>query len=257
MTYWGKILGGMAGFAMGGPVGAIFGVAMGHAADEGVVTNMAERIGTAMPFESARIAAMLGRRDQLFAIAATVLAAKLAKCDGPVGRNEIDAFKASFRIPEGSVSEIARLFDNARDSPEGFESYADQLGQAFADNRAVLEQVLAGLYQIARADGPLNNAEADFLEQVAGGFGLALDAAQRAGRGQPAQAPSEDPYKVLGVPRRATDEQIRTRWKELMRETHPDSLASRGETPAAIAAASDRVARINAAYDVIKRDRLL
>jgi DnaJ like chaperone protein len=256
MTYWGKILGGMAGFAMGGPVGAIFGVAMGHAADEGVVTNMAERIGTAMPFESARIAAMLGRRDQLFAIAVTVLAAKLAKCDGPVGRNEIDAFKASFRIPEGSVSEIARLFDNARDSPEGFESYADQLGQAFADNRAVLEQVLAGLHQIARADGPINGREADFLGRVAHGFGLDLDTAQRAGRGV-FSSPGEDPYAVLGIDRRAPAEAIRARWKALMRENHPDSLASRGVPAEFIKAASDRVARINAAYDSIKRDRKL
>jgi DnaJ like chaperone protein len=42
-----------------------------------------------------------------------------------------------------------------------------------------------------------------------------------------------------------------------MRENHPDSLASKGVPPAFIAAASDRVARINAAYDVIKRERKL
>ena len=33
MGYWGKFIGGMAGFAMGGPVGAVVGVALGHAAD--------------------------------------------------------------------------------------------------------------------------------------------------------------------------------------------------------------------------------
>jgi DnaJ like chaperone protein len=42
-----------------------------------------------------------------------------------------------------------------------------------------------------------------------------------------------------------------------MRENHPDSLASRGVPPDMIAKASDRVARINAAYDTIKRDRKL
>jgi DnaJ like chaperone protein len=70
-------------------------------------------------------------------------------------------------------------------------------------------------------------------------------------------APVEDPYGVLGIGRKATNEEIRSRWKTLMRENHPDSLASRGVPPAMIAQASDRVARINAAYDTIKKDRKL
>jgi DnaJ like chaperone protein len=40
-----------------------------------------------------------------------------------------------------------------------------------------------------------------------------------------------------------------------MRENHPDSLASRGVPPKFIARASDKVARINAAWDRIKRER--
>ena len=35
MSYWGKVVGGMAGFAMGGPIGAVMGAALGHAADKG------------------------------------------------------------------------------------------------------------------------------------------------------------------------------------------------------------------------------
>jgi len=252
MMYWGKIIGGMAGFAMGGPVGMLFGAAIGHAADEGGLNGFA---GRALPFDAARIAAMLGNREQIFAVGVTVLAAKLAKCDGPVSRAEIDAFKRSFAIPEGNVQEVGRLFDNARDSAAGFESYAVQLGQAFSDNRGILEQVLAGLHQIARADGPVNGAEADFLARVAHGFGLDMDAAQRAGRG--VQAPVEDPYAVLGIDRKAGNDAVRARWKALMRENHPDSMASRGVPAEVIAQAGDRVARINAAYDMIKRERKL
>jgi DnaJ like chaperone protein len=260
MSYWGKVIGGMAGFAMGGPMGALFGAAIGHAADEGVVSNMAAR---AMPFvdpakmlDAARVAALLGRREQIFAIGVTVLAAKLAKCDGPVVRAEIDGFKRSFAIPEGSVQEVGRLFDNARQNSDGYETYAVQLGQAFSDNRGVLEQVLQGLYNIARCDGPVNAAEEAFLARVAAGFGIAPEAAKRAGYGAVSD-PVADPYTVLGCDRRATNEVVRERWKQLMRENHPDSLASRGVPADMIAKASDRVARINAAYDQIKRDRKL
>ncbi len=257
MAFWGKIIGGMAGFAMGGPVGALFGAAMGHAADEGNLNGFGFA-GRPLPFESVRAAAMLGRRDQIFAVGVTVLAAKLAKCDGPVGRVEIDAFRRSFAIPDGSVAEVGRLFDNARESAAGFEAYAVQLGQAFSDNRGILEQVLAGLYQIARADGPVNGAEADFLSRVAYGFGLDLDTAQRASRGGAmAAAPVEDSYAVLGVSVRATNEEIRARWKNLMRENHPDTLAATGVPAEVVKKASDRVARINAAYDAIKRERKL
>jgi DnaJ like chaperone protein len=255
MTYWGKIIGGVAGFAMGGPAGALFGAALGHAADEGVVSNIAAR---ALPYEAMKMAALLGRRDQIFAVNVTVLAAKLAKCDGPVTRAEIDMFKRSFAIPESSIAEIARLFDRARVSATGYEAYAFQLGQAFADNRILLEQVLAGLYQIARADGPVNADEAEFLENVARRFRLDATAADRAGQGKAAPVQSaDDVYAVLGLDRKASDEVVRARWKALMRENHPDSLAARGVPQAMIDAASDRVARINAAYDVIKRERKL
>ena len=256
MSYWGKILGGVAGFAMGGPFGAVVGAALGHAADKGAVTPLLG-IGADMGLNPARIAALLGRRDQLFAIAVVVLAAKLAKCDGPVKRAEIDAFRRHFRIPPESVRDIGRLFDMARDSAEGFESYAAQLGDSFADNRGMLEDVLAALFVIARADGPMNLREQDFLARTYRAFGLNEAAWERAqgGTRRPALDSEPDAYALLGVTRKTANDDIRATWKRLMRENHPDSLASRGVPAEFIARANDKVARINAAWDRIKRER--
>jgi DnaJ like chaperone protein len=257
MGYWGKIIGGMAGFAMGGPFGAVVGAALGHAADNGTATNMRSGFGN-FAFNPARLAALLGRRDQLFAIGVVVLSAKLAKCDGTVSRLEIDAFKRQFRIPPESVRDVGRLFDQARDSPEGFEGYAEQLGEAFADNRGVLEDVLAALFAIARADGSINARETEFLARTRRSFGLDQTAWDRARGSAPPRSnvPNEpDAYGVLGVSRAATDEEIRAVWKRLMRENHPDSLASRGVPQEFVARASEKVARINAAWDRIKRER--
>ena len=171
MGYWGKIIGGVAGFAMGGPVGAVVGAALGHAADSGAVPKL-RAFGPQASWNPARVAAMFNRRDQLFAICVVVLSAKLAKCDGAVKREEIDAFRRQFRIPPEAVRDIGRLFDQARDSAEGFEAYARQLGEAFADNRGMLEDVLAALFVIARVDGPVNGHELDFLYRTHRGFGL-------------------------------------------------------------------------------------
>src|SRR3984957_17785761 len=130
MGYWGKVIGGMAGFAMGGPFGAAIGAALGHAADSGMTPRFS------FPFASlgdpvsgqAKVAAMLGQKQQLFSIAVVALSAKLAKCDGPVKRIEIDAFRRQFRIPDNSVRDIGRMFDEARESNDDFEPYAAQLG---------------------------------------------------------------------------------------------------------------------------------
>jgi DnaJ like chaperone protein len=202
---------------------------------------------------------MFGGREQFFAVAVVVLAAKLAKVDGPVVRSEIDAFKRSFRIPPESARDIGRLFDQARDSPDEFAGYADQLGDVFADNRGMLEDVLLALFAIARADKPLNRREEEFLSRVATGFGLEQAAWERARGDRPRSPPGTvdqgDPYLVLGLTRKASDEELRTTWKRLMRENHPDTLAARGVPQEFVARASDKVARINAAWDRIKRER--
>ena len=53
----------------------------------------------------------------------------------------------------------------------------------------------------------------------------------------------------------AGPEDIRATWRRLMRENHPDSLAARGVPAEFIARANEKVARINAAWDRIKRER--
>jgi DnaJ like chaperone protein len=257
MGYWGKIVGGIAGFAVGGPMGAVFGAALGHAADSGTVATMRSPFGADPLLNPARIAALLGRKDQLFSIAVVVLAAKLAKVDGPVKREEIAAFRRQIRIPSESVREIGRIFDQARDTPEGYEAYADALGASFADNRAVLEELLAALFQVARADGPVNRAEHEYLSRVHRGFRLDEGAWIRARGATPRRplATEPDAYSILGVARGSTSNEVRAAWKRLVREHHPDSLAARGVPPELIARASEKVARINAAWDRIKRER--
>ncbi|MEP7378565.1 MAG: J domain-containing protein [Chloroflexota bacterium] len=60
-----------------------------------------------------------------------------------------------------------------------------------------------------------------------------------------------DPYRTLDLPHDASDTQIKRRWRALAREHHPDRAAGDAEEAARLTA---RMARINAAYDVL-RDR--
>ncbi len=250
LSIWGKILGGVTGFAMGGPFGAVVGAALGHAADEG---NTKAPELDARPEALARIT----NRDQLFSIGVIVLSAKLAKSDGPVKREEIDAFKRAFRIPAENQREVGLLFDKAREDAGGYEPFASRLGEAFADNKPMLEEVLSALHHIARADGPMTRGEAIFLARVRQGFGLDDVSAERASSGRTPLGQPElpDPYEVLGGARGASDEEVRQAWRRLMREYHPDLMAARGVPEPLIRRASEKVAEINAAWDRIKRER--
>ena len=261
MSYWGKVFGGVTGFAMGGPLGAMVGAALGHAADRGSLPGLGTRLN-AMPSGpnvarvAANVASMLGRREQIYAIGMIVLSAKLAKCDAPVVRAEIDAFKRHFRIPPEQAREVGRLFDQARDGSDGPEDYARPMGRAYADDRGPLEDALTALVAIARADGPINGREEAFLRKVAENFGLGPRSYESIRDGGARRSSDEpDAYLVLGLRKGASDDEIRNTWRQLMRDNHPDSLASRGASSAAIAKSAERVARINAAWDRIKRER--
>ena len=136
------MLGGVAGFAMGGPLGAMVGAALGHAADAGALGGKGGAISSATP----DLMAFFGSKENLFSFSVVVLSAKLAKVDGPIKREEIAAFRNLFHVPEEALGEVGRLFDQARESAEGWEPFAEKLGEAFADNKAMLEDVLVPVY---------------------------------------------------------------------------------------------------------------
>jgi DnaJ like chaperone protein len=255
LSIWGKLLGGVGGFLTGGPLGAVVGAALGHAADSGAMR------GAPIGPGAADLAAFLGRKETLFAISVIVLSAKLAKADGPVKRAEIDAFKQMFRIPPQNLREVGEMFDQARQDAEGWEPFAEKLGEAFADNRAMLEDVLAALFHIARADGPITVGELPVLQGIHWRFGLDAAAWERAkgggaqGSRVEQQRQTDDAYAVLGVAPGASDAEVREAWRKLMRENHPDALAARGVPADFVSRATAKVAEINAAWDRIKRQR--
>jgi DnaJ like chaperone protein len=196
------------------------------------------------------------RRRITFTIAVIALGAKMAKADGEVTRDEVAAFNDVFQTPLGEESHVRMIFDLARRSTHGFESYARQVARLFADDRAVLEDLLGGLFHIALADGELCASEDAYLREVARLFGF--DGAEYARiRATHVDAPAivvEDPHAILGVGAGASAEEIRVAYRRLVRENHPDLLISQGLPPEFLARATARVARINAAHDRLTKE---
>ena len=179
------------------------------------------------------------------------------RADGVVTRDEVAAFGEVFQVPPGEEEHVRLVFDLARKSTAGFESYARQVGRLFAADRAVLENLLGGLFHIALADGRIFPAEDAYLREVARHFGF--DSADyRANSGSPSRSAAGGGGGPARHPRRLARRlagAIREAYHRLVRESHPDLVIAQGLPPECIALATARIARINAAYEQIAKDR--
>ena len=231
MSIWGKVSGGAAGFVVGGPLGALVGAVAGH-----FIFDRETDPGVA------------------FTIAMIALAGKMAKADGVVSDVELEAFERIFRVPAEEHAHVRRIFNLARQDVAGYEAYAAQIARLFMGNPGVLEDVLDGLFEIAKADGVLHPAESQFLERVAEIFGFAPNEFRRI-RASHFAPELTDPYVILGVSYVASEEELRQTYRRLVRENHPDSLIARGVPEEFIKLANDKLAAINGAYDKICAER--
>ena len=238
MTIWGKVLGGAAGFAMGGPLGAIIGTAAGHAIDRMRQPKSGEE----------------GTKSIAFTIAVIVLGAKMAKADGVVTRDEVEAFREVFQVPEDELGNVSRVFDQARRDSRGFEPYARQVAEMFRENPAILEELLFCLAHVAKADGVIHPAEVEYLRAVSEIFSLDDAAFERVTEIElgPEKA---DAYTVLGVSHETPDEEIKSAYRALVRENHPDRLIAQGMPQEFVDLANEKLAAINVAYDRVSDER--
>ena len=240
MSIWGKLVGGAAGFALGGPLGALLGGIAGHVYD---TTRTAPAEVTADPTKQ------IG-----FTIAVIALGAKLAKADGVVTEDEIRAFRRVFKVAPEETKNVARVFNLARRSVAGYEPYARQVAGMFADNPVVLEELLGCLFFIAQADGTVAEAEAIYLQNVARIFGFS-DANFARLRAEHIGPDKADPYTILGIAHDADDAAVKSAYRKLVRENHPDTLIAQGMPEEFVEVANDKLAAINVAYDKVAAQR--
>ena len=191
-------------------------------------------------------------RSVAFTIAVIALSAKMAKADGLVTKDEVTAFREVFYIPASDLPQAARVFNLARQDVSGFELYAKNISRMFGHGNPVLNDLMEGLFYIASADGKYHPNEDRFLFEVAAQFGLKeVDFQALRARHVPEEKP--DPYTVLGVSAKQDFDQIKTIWRQLVRESHPDQMIARGVPKEAIKLAERRLIQINAAYEKIAK----
>lgn len=192
--------------------------------------------------------------DPAFSTAVTALGAKLAKADGRTDASEFRAFAEVFQPDAASERDVRRLYDLARQTTHGFESYARRLAKRYRSCPQLLEDVVDGLFHIASADGAVTGDELAYIERVTVLLGLSPMTFRRLKATHLGMA-ADDPYVVLGVAPDADDAAVRAAWRRALSDAHPDRALSRGLPAEFVEVAHAKSAAINAAFDAIRRER--
>jgi DnaJ like chaperone protein len=188
-----------------------------------------------------------------FTIAVIALGAKMAKADGTVSSAEIEAFHEVFSAPPEERANVEFFFNLARRSTVGADTYARQVKKLLGDHKSVLEDLLGALFHIAKADGVITPAEDSYLRSISEIFGFEEYCFRRIRAyhvgSEHAPHVDEDPYLILGIEPWSDMDVIKKRWRELVRDNHPDRVMAQGLPAEFVSIATTKLALINAAYD--------
>ena len=235
MNIWGKVIGGAAGFAIGGPIGALLGAVAGHAIDTKILPSY---ISNDQNYKSI-----------VFTAGVIALSAKMAKADGKVTKEEILTFRKLVQIPKDDINQVSKLWELAKETTDGYELYAKQIYSLFRNQPEILERILDILFEIAKSDGNIDATELNYLKNVSNIFNfdeiifeklLAL------------HNPENNSFEILGVQISDSLEDIQKKWKEMVKNNHPDKLVGQGMPIEFIESANQKLAIINSAFEEIK-----
>lgn len=181
---------------------------------------------------------------------------EVARADGDVVGDEVrtvrEFFESSLGFDEPGL-EAVRLALKAALAVPATEVDVEALVKA---NRGAVKpglrvQVLRAMYEVALADGAMKRAEQDTLKRVVQHFNLSEEQLQQVTR--EFFGAGLEHFAALGLDDTASDDDIRSAFRRLAAENHPDRVASEG--PAAAEAAAERFRKVKDAFEALKQLR--
>ena len=245
MAKYGKWIGGGLGWALGGPIGALLGFAIGSMVDE---TRVEIHKGD-QRFTGSAYRHRTTSSD--FTMSLLVLSAAVMKADGKVLKSELEYVKR-FLSQQFSAAEVQRLLPVLREVLNKEIKVREVCGQIRYNMEHPLRlQLLHYLFGIAKADGNVNAAEADTIEQIAGYLGINPRDFQSIKA--MFYKDTDAAYKILEISKDASDSEVKKAYRKMAVKYHPDKLNHLGEEFKT--AANEKFQKVQDAYETIKKQR--
>lgn len=263
MAWWGKALGGTFGFMMGGPLGALIGMAFGHNFDKGLNSAMNEdgfNLGDQKRVQAA------------FFTATFSVMGHIAKADGKVTADEIRLAESVMDQMglTGDLKESAKkLFVEGKSSDFPLDDILRQFKKESSRRSTLIRMFIEIQTQAAYADGVMHEGEKELLLHICDVLNFSQDeflqieqmvkagftgSSQSGGtRGGHSSLTLESAYAILGVEQTSSAKDVKRAYRRLMSQHHPDKLVAKGLPEEMIKAATEKTQKIKEAYEFIKK----
>lgn len=199
------------------------------------------------------------------------LLAKVAKSDGRVSELEarlitqvLDDLSQKVSGVSGVREYLKEVYNSQKENVDNAYETARNYKRAFNLNYDTCVARLTFFLNLAYIDGEFNKSEQDVIRNIAYGFGIdkeTLDEiiykfdsfyGSRFGADHDEISQENDAFEVLGLSKNASLEEVKARYKELVRQYHPDILMGRGESKEVIERSTKKLQEINEAYGRLK-----
>ena len=196
------------------------------------------------------------------------LLAKVAKSDGRVSELEARLITQVLDDLSAKVSGVREylkeVYNSQKENVDNAYETARNYKRAFNLNYDTCVARLTFFLNLAYIDGEFNKSEQDVIRNIAYGFGIdkeTLDEiiykfdsfyGSRFGADRDEVSRENDAFEVLGLSKNASLDEVKARYKELVRQYHPDILMGRGESKDVIERSTKKLQEINEAYGRLK-----
>ena len=263
MSWWGKALGGAFGFMIGGPLGALVGIAFGHNFDRGLNSiDKDDWQGGGVDQERIQLA---------FFTATFSVMGYITKADGQVTRDEIrlaEEVMDHLGLDAEMRESAKKLFNEGKSDDFPIDEVLDQFKKETHRRTTLIQMFLEIQVQAAYADGVMHPAEEKALAKICQRLGIPLaqlkrlEEMLRAGfgstgysQGGTRQTTLKDAYAILGVEDSVSDAELKKTYRRLMSQHHPDKLVAKGLPEEMIQDATEKTQQIKSAYEMIRDSR--
>ena len=199
------------------------------------------------------------------------LLAKVAKSDGRVSELEarlitqvLDDLSQKVSGVSGVREYLKEVYNSQKENVDNAYETARNYKRTFNLNYDTCVARLTFFLNLAYIDGEFNKSEQDVIRNIAYGFGIdkeTLDEiifkfdsfyGSRFGADHDEISQENDAFEILGLSKNASLDEVKARYKELVRQYHPDILMGRGESKEVIERSTKKLQEINEAYGRLK-----